>query len=129
VRKATSSRAAELAALARRLEQAKTVGEAGDLLLKAKAKLPHGQWLAWLAENVTRFPGRTARRYVSIAARQRPPRRPVSHAQVQREIRAIVAAWDRASPRAQALFALHWGEKMRESLRIEYERGMGDAKE
>lgn len=44
---------------------------AGEALAAAKAQLPHGQWLPWLAEN---FPAsdRTARGYMSLAAnRQR----------------------------------------------------------
>jgi hypothetical protein len=42
--------------------------EAGDLLLEAKAALPHGAWAEWLAEYVT-FSDRTARGYMRVASR------------------------------------------------------------
>jgi glutamate synthase domain-containing protein 2 len=41
--------------------------EAGALLNEAKALVKHGEWTQWLAEN-TGFSGRTARRYMQIAA-------------------------------------------------------------
>jgi Protein of unknown function (DUF3102) len=40
---------------------------AGEALAKAKAQLPHGDWLPWLRANVD-FSERTARRYMTIAA-------------------------------------------------------------
>lgn len=40
---------------------------AGRLLLRAKAELPRGQFLSWLAANVTATP-RTAQRYMHAAA-------------------------------------------------------------
>jgi hypothetical protein len=43
---------------------------AGDLLLEAKASLPHGQWLPWLAEHCT-VSERTAQLYMRLA-RARP---------------------------------------------------------
>src|SRR5262245_45203128 len=43
---------------------------AGDLLRQAKARLPHGQWLAWLAANCAVTP-RTAQRYMLVAERWR----------------------------------------------------------
>lgn len=55
---------AEGAAVARR-----SIAEfraAGDALLKAKAKVRHGEWLGWLKKNI-RFSGRTARNYIRIA--------------------------------------------------------------
>lgn len=39
---------------------------AGELLLAAKARLPHGQWLPWLKENCA-FAERTAQRYMTAA--------------------------------------------------------------
>lgn len=39
---------------------------AGELLIEAKEKVPHGQWLPWLAENIT-MPKRTAQAYMALA--------------------------------------------------------------
>jgi hypothetical protein len=39
---------------------------AGELLEKAKASIPHGEWGAWLAKNCT-FSGRTAQIYMRLA--------------------------------------------------------------
>ena len=39
--------------------------DCGELLLKAKAEVKHGQWLAWLKANVTCTP-RTAQNYMAI---------------------------------------------------------------
>ena len=39
---------------------------AGDLLIEAKAQVPHGQWLPWLAENCT-ISERTAQLYAKLA--------------------------------------------------------------
>lgn len=47
------------------LESAKASGE---LLLQAKALLPHGQWLPWLEENCQVSP-RQAQRYMQVADR------------------------------------------------------------
>jgi hypothetical protein len=41
--------------------------EAGKLLLKAKASMPHGAWLAWLATHVS-VSARQSRRYMQVAA-------------------------------------------------------------
>lgn len=41
--------------------------QAGALLLKVKASLPHGDFLPWLAANVS-FTARTAQRYMNAAA-------------------------------------------------------------
>jgi DUF3102 family protein len=38
----------------------------GEMLLEAKAKLPHGQWLPWLRKNIT-FGERSAQGYMRIA--------------------------------------------------------------
>ena len=46
------------------LEHARRVG---DLLIEAKAAVPHGEWLPWMKENVT-FSVATAGRYVKVAA-------------------------------------------------------------
>lgn len=39
---------------------------AGELLIEAKAQLPHGEWLPWLGGN-TEIPERTARLYMRVA--------------------------------------------------------------
>ncbi len=40
---------------------------AGELLLEAKAQVPHGQWLPWLAENCPTISERMARYYMRLA--------------------------------------------------------------
>jgi N6-adenosine-specific RNA methylase IME4 len=52
-------------ALQTSLEHART---AGELLVEAKARCPHGQWLPWLKAAV-RFSEATAQRYMQIASR------------------------------------------------------------
>lgn len=42
---------------------------AGDLLMEAKAQIPHGEWLPWLAEHCPTVPERTAQAYMRIASR------------------------------------------------------------
>jgi hypothetical protein len=42
--------------------------EAGRLLMQAKGRVEHGEWLPWLSKNVT-FSDRTARAYMQIATR------------------------------------------------------------
>jgi hypothetical protein len=42
--------------------------KAGQLLIKAKAQLAHGQWMPWLRENVPNLSDRSARVYMQIAA-------------------------------------------------------------
>jgi hypothetical protein len=54
-----------LAAVRTSLLHART---AGDLLLQAKARCQHGQWLPWLAGNV-QFSERTAQAYMRVAKR------------------------------------------------------------
>jgi phage N-6-adenine-methyltransferase len=44
---------------------------AGELLLEAKAQVPHGQWLPWLAENCPAVSPRMAQYYMGLA-RKRP---------------------------------------------------------
>jgi len=39
---------------------------AGDLLTQAKAQVPHGQWLPWLAEHCA-IAERTAQAYMRVA--------------------------------------------------------------
>ena len=39
----------------------------GDLLIEAKAKLEHGEWLPWLAEHCKSLSERTAQIYISLA--------------------------------------------------------------
>jgi hypothetical protein len=46
----------------------------GDMLLEAKAKVPHGQWLPWLRNNIT-FSERSAQGYMRIAQRRPNPQR------------------------------------------------------
>jgi hypothetical protein len=67
---------------------------AGELLLKAKAQVKHGEWLPWLEAN---FPGseRSARNYMRLAAnRQRVADLPT--------IREAVAALAEVKPRREA---------------------------
>jgi hypothetical protein len=45
--------------------------EAGRLLLEAKSAVPHGRWLAWLAQNCD-LPPRTANRYMRLAKHPTP---------------------------------------------------------
>jgi hypothetical protein len=40
---------------------------AGEGLIEAKARLPHGAWLPWLAENVPGFSARSATNYMRLA--------------------------------------------------------------
>lgn len=40
---------------------------AGDLLIEAKAQLPHGAWLPWLAANCPAISARTAQNYMQLA--------------------------------------------------------------
>ena len=40
---------------------------AGDLLIEAKAALPHGQWLPWLADNCPHLSERSAQLYIKLA--------------------------------------------------------------
>lgn len=42
--------------------------QAGGLLLSAKKQVPHGQWLAWLSENVP-FSARAAQAYMRVVER------------------------------------------------------------
>jgi hypothetical protein len=46
----------------------------GELLLKAKASIPHGQWLPWLRANVE-FSERSAQGYMRVAQRMPDPQR------------------------------------------------------
>jgi hypothetical protein len=41
--------------------------EAGELLIEAKARLPHGEWLPWLGANCPDIAERTAQTYMRIA--------------------------------------------------------------
>jgi hypothetical protein len=59
--------AAEHAAVATALQSALTHAiAAGELLIEAKAKVRHGQWLKWLAANCD-IPKRTAAHYMALA--------------------------------------------------------------
>jgi hypothetical protein len=72
------ARSNSLTDLAHRINQAhhlamrhanEAVGQAiacGEMLLEAKAKVPHGQWLPWLRQNVT-FGERSAQGYMRLA--------------------------------------------------------------
>jgi hypothetical protein len=42
---------------------------AGELLIQAKAALPHGAWLPWLTEHCPMISERTARAYMAVARR------------------------------------------------------------
>jgi hypothetical protein len=72
--------ALDLAALARRINAEHAAAgasfragllharAAGDLLLQAKAQVPHGEWLPWVADNL-RCSERTAQAYMRVARR------------------------------------------------------------
>jgi hypothetical protein len=65
----------------------------GKLLLEAKAKVPHGQWLPWLRANVA-FGERSAQGYMRIASRDPNPQRVADMPlrQVLAELRAPLRA-------------------------------------
>jgi hypothetical protein len=78
--------AASEAALQQGLIRGKT---AGELLIQAKERVPHGQWLQWLGANV-KFTRRTATRYMQLAAKWDI----VSHSDSMTEALAILAEPD-----------------------------------
>ena len=43
--------------------------QCGDLLTRQKASIPHGAWLAWLADHCPAISAETARRYMRLAKR------------------------------------------------------------
>ena len=70
----------------------------GDLLIKAKATVPHGGWLPWLRQNIA-FSDRTAQAYMRLAAKfGRDKRNAVADLSVRRVLQEI------ATPRQHALF-------------------------
>jgi hypothetical protein len=73
----------------------------GQMLLEAKAKVPHGQWLPWLRQNVT-FGERSAQGYMRLVHRVPP------------EIRNGVSDFPslRTALRALATPRRHWREAM-----------------
>jgi hypothetical protein len=73
---AASNRLPEIARLIRSEHQATSAAlssavihamAAGDLLIEAKAAVPHGQWLPWLADNCTELSERTVQLYMKLA--------------------------------------------------------------
>ena len=73
---ATSNRLPEIAARIRSEHQATSAAlssavihamAAGDLLIEAKAAIPHGQWLPWLADNCAHLSARTVQLYCKLA--------------------------------------------------------------
>jgi hypothetical protein len=61
---------------------------AGELLIEAKASVPHGQWDKWLKANIT-FRPRTARVYMQIAALDPEKRQRVADLPLRKAINAI----------------------------------------
>jgi ParB family chromosome partitioning protein len=59
----------------------------GELLLKAKASMPHGEWQPWLRRNVS-FAARTARDYTSLAKLSPEKRRRVAVLPLREALRA-----------------------------------------
>ena len=79
----------------------------GELLIEAKAKVPHGQWLPWLRQNIA-FSDRTAQGYMRIA--QRVPRQ-IRNGVADLSVRGVLQ--DLATPRKHAMlddFAA-WSER------------------
>ena len=71
----------------------------GDLLIKAKATVPHGGWLPWLRQNIV-FSDRTAQAYMRLAAKfGRDKRSTVADLSVRRVLQEI------ATPRYAAINA------------------------
>lgn len=73
---AASNRLPEIAARIRSEHQATSAAlsravihamAAGDLLIEAKAAIPHGRWLPWLADNCTELSERTVQLYMKLA--------------------------------------------------------------
>jgi hypothetical protein len=82
---------------------------AGELLLQAKNKVPHGQWLSWLKRNC-KFTQRTAQRYLLICKHwpeltAKATR--ASHLSFREAIKAIATPkgdrWDESAERLEAL--------------------------
>ncbi len=69
----------------------------GDLLIKAKATVPHGGWLPWLRQNIA-FSDRAAQAYMRLATKFGPDKRnAVADLSVRRVLQEI------ATPRRQSL--------------------------
>jgi hypothetical protein len=64
--------------------------EVGELLIEAKATLPHGKWLPWLRENLP-FSDRTAQAYMRLATHTPPQMRSGAADLSVREVLAHVA--------------------------------------
>jgi len=58
--------------------------QAGEILLRVKASLAHGEWLPWLQANVP-FTARTAQSYMAVAA-PRPKCETLSHSRPARKL-------------------------------------------
>lgn len=66
--------------------------EAGKLLLQMKAGMEHGQWLPWLAANVS-VSERQARRYMRAAQGRPEIRKSATVTDLKPQLPAAVAAW------------------------------------
>jgi hypothetical protein len=60
----------------------------GELLLKAKAEVPHGQWLPWLRANVT-FSERSAQGYMEVAREHRSNPQRVADMSLRRMLKTL----------------------------------------
>jgi hypothetical protein len=65
---------AHTSAIAHAVKSVEHAVACGQMLLEAKAKVPHGQWLPWLRKNIT-FGERSAQGYMRIASRLPNPQR------------------------------------------------------
>jgi hypothetical protein len=71
---------------------------AGELLLSAKANVPHGEWLAWIDANC-KFTARTATGYMRIALLPRPKQQRVADLSLRQALDVL------AEPRKKSLAA------------------------
>lgn len=72
----------DVANIAARINAARAIEraiEAGDLLLRVKAALPHGAWLPWLSEYCPGISPRTAQGYMRVARDLPPEMRNAAH--------------------------------------------------
>jgi Protein of unknown function (DUF3102) len=78
---------------------------AGDLLLEAKERLKHGQWMPWLKEHCA-IPDRTARLYMRLAENRSQIGNAVANLSIQGAIRLLAEA-DRQEEYDQLFWRIH----------------------
>jgi hypothetical protein len=130
-----------LAAFGKAREALEHARRAGELLIEAKGKLAHGEWAAWLSENI-KFSSRTATRYMQVAVGwaligpksdamsdltlttalkmlNAPKELPKPMVNEDRSPAALLEAWDKASQHDRKKFVT----MRREELRAAYKSG------